>query len=92
VPAIAPTRHAAPSAFSPDELGRACCGIRLALSLRVTLNKHVFGKPSAGDDMMFNFAQHNARAARTHELPAGTMLGVFDHAAAPNFTPSVRIF
>lgn len=68
------------SAFSPvavtlDELGAAWNDSKLCLPLQVTLNKHAFGKPNAGDDMTFNFAQLVAHAARTRELGAGTIIG-----------------
>jgi fumarylacetoacetate (FAA) hydrolase len=34
-----------------------------------------FGKPNAGEDMTFNFAQLVAHAAKTRELAAGTIIG-----------------
>jgi fumarylacetoacetate (FAA) hydrolase len=39
------------------------------------LNGQPFGKPNAGEDMTFNFAQLVAHAAKTRELAAGTIIG-----------------
>jgi fumarylacetoacetate (FAA) hydrolase len=41
----------------------------------VQINQRPFGKPNAGEDMTFNFAQLVAHAARTRELAAGTIIG-----------------
>jgi fumarylacetoacetate (FAA) hydrolase len=70
-----PASAFAPVAVTPDELGAAWTDSKLCLPLQVTLNKHAFGKPNAGDDMTFNFAQLVAHAARTRELGAGTIIG-----------------
>ena len=64
-----------PIAVTPDELGSAWNDSKLCLPLNVTLNTLPFGKPNAGDDMTFNFAQLVAHAARTRELAAGTIIG-----------------
>ena len=39
------------------------------------LNDKPFGKPNAGEDMTFNFAQLVAHAAKTRELGAGSIVG-----------------
>ena len=70
-----PATAFAPVAVTPDELGTAWKDSKLCLPLHVTLNKHAFGKPNAGDDMTFNFAQLVAHASRTRELAAGTIIG-----------------
>lgn len=70
-----PASAFSPVAVTPDELGSAWHGSKLALPVQVTLNRDAFGKPNAGDDMTFNFAQLVAHAARTRELAAGTIIG-----------------
>ncbi|MDQ2819527.1 MAG: fumarylacetoacetate hydrolase family protein [Pseudomonadota bacterium] len=64
-----------PVAVTPDELGDAWADSKLALPLVVEVNGQPFGKPNAGTDMTFNFAQLIAHAARTRELCAGTIIG-----------------
>ncbi len=64
-----------PVAVTPDELGGHWRDTRLHLPLLVELNGQPFGKPNAGEDMTFNFAQLVAHAAKTRELAAGTILG-----------------
>ena len=68
------------SAFSPvavtqDELGEAWRDGRLHRRLHVSLNGASFGAPDAGTDMIFNFPQLIAHAARTRSLAAGTIVG-----------------
>jgi fumarylacetoacetate (FAA) hydrolase len=64
-----------PVAVTPDELGDAWRDSKLCLPLLVSLNDRPFGKPNAGEDMTFNFAQLVAHAAHTRELAAGTIIG-----------------
>ena len=64
-----------PIAVTPYELQGAWRDHKLCLPLHVSLNGLPFGKPNAGDDMTFNFAQLVAHAARTRELAAGTIIG-----------------
>ena len=64
-----------PVAVTPDELGEDWADSKLRLPLLVELNGQPFGKPNAGEDMTFNFAQLVAHAAKTRELAAGTILG-----------------
>lgn len=64
-----------PVAVTPDELGAHWADTKLHLPLLVDLNRQPFGKPNAGDDMTFNFAQLVAHAAATRELAAGTIIG-----------------
>jgi len=64
-----------PVAVTPDELGAHWADTKLHLPLLVDLNKQPFGKPNAGEDMTFNFAQLVAHAAHTRELAAGTIIG-----------------
>ena len=70
-----PASAFSPVAVTPDELGAAWRDTKLCLPVQVTFNRNAFGKPNAGDDMTFNFAQLIAHAARTRELAAGTIIG-----------------
>ncbi len=68
------------SAFSPvavtkDELGGAWRGNKVHLPLVSTLNGAEFGHPHAGVDMVFDFAQLVAHAAKSRPLCAGTIVG-----------------
>lgn len=64
-----------PVAVTPDELGAHWADTKLHLPLLVELNHRPFGRPNAGEDMTFNFAQLVAHAAATRELAAGTIIG-----------------
>jgi fumarylacetoacetate (FAA) hydrolase len=70
-----PASAFSPLAVTPDELGDAWRDCKLHLPLLVTLNGAPFGKPNAGADMTFNFAQLIAHAATTRELEAGSIIG-----------------
>ena len=61
--------------MTPDEIGDLWHDSKLRLPIHVQLNGRPFGKPNAGDDMTFNFAQLVAHAAATRELAAGTIIG-----------------
>jgi fumarylacetoacetate (FAA) hydrolase len=70
-----PASAFSPVAVTPDELGAAWRDSKLHLPLLVTLNDQPFGRPNAGDDMTFSFAQLIAHAAKTRELAAGSIIG-----------------
>jgi fumarylacetoacetate (FAA) hydrolase len=70
-----PASAFSPVAVTPDELGDAWRDSKLCLPLQVTLNGEPFGRPNAGDDMTFSFAQLIAHAAKTRELAAGSIIG-----------------
>ncbi|TQK07979.1 fumarylacetoacetate hydrolase family protein [Herbaspirillum sp. SJZ107] len=70
-----PASAFSPVAVTPDELGSAWHDSKLRLPLQVTLNGEPFGRPNAGDDMTFSFAQLIAHAATTRELVAGSIIG-----------------
>jgi fumarylacetoacetate (FAA) hydrolase len=70
-----PASAFSPVAVTPDELGAAWQDNKLRLPLLVQLNGQPFGKPNAGEDMTFSFAQLVAHAAKTRELAAGTIIG-----------------
>ena len=64
-----------PVCVTPDELNDAWQDSKLCLPISVQINRKAFGKPNAGQDMTFNFAQLVAHAAKTRELAAGTIIG-----------------
>ena len=70
-----PASAFSPVAVTPEELGKAWTGSKLHLPLLVQLNRQPFGKPNAGEDMTFSFAQLVAHAAQTRELCAGSIIG-----------------
>jgi fumarylacetoacetate (FAA) hydrolase len=70
-----PASAFSPVAVTPDEPGGAWRDSKLHLPLLVTLNGNAFGKPNAGVDMAFSFAQLIAHAARTRELGVGSIIG-----------------
>lgn len=70
-----PASAFSPVAVTPDELGPAWKDSRVHLPLDVAVNGLPFGRPNAGVDMSFNFAQLIAHVARTRELEAGSIIG-----------------
>lgn len=70
-----PTTAFSPVAVTPDELGVAWEDCKIHLPLQTYLNGQLFGKPNAGKDMNFNFAQLISHAAKTRVLSAGTIVG-----------------
>jgi len=70
-----PASAFSPICCTPDELGDAWLGAKLARPLVSTFNGVEFGHPDAGRDLSFDFAQLIAHAARTRDLAAGTIIG-----------------
>lgn len=70
-----PASSFSPVAVTPDELGTAWQEGKLHLPLRVTWNGVQVGKPNAGVDMVFSFAQLIAHICKTRNVRAGTILG-----------------
>lgn len=70
-----PASAFSPVAVTPDELGDAWRDARLHGQLLVAINDRPFGRPDAGQDMHFSFAQLVAHAATTRELAAGSIIG-----------------
>jgi len=70
-----PASAFSPVAVTPDELGVAWKDAKVHLPLAVELNGEPFGKPDAGVDMTFNFAQLIEHVAKTRELEAGSIVG-----------------
>ena len=64
-----------PVAVTPDELGDAWDGAKLSLPMHSTLNGEKMGEPNAGTDMIFDFTQLIAHAAKSRSLMAGTVIG-----------------
>ena len=70
-----PSSAFSPVAVTPDELGEAWRDGKVHLPLLAYVNGDLIGKPNAGRDMTFSFAQLIAHAAKTRRLSAGTILG-----------------
>jgi fumarylacetoacetate (FAA) hydrolase len=70
-----PATSFSPIAVTPDELGDAWRDGRVHLPLLTYYNGEPFGKPEAGEDMTFSFADLIAHACRTRNLGAGTIIG-----------------
>ncbi|HXU52331.1 MAG TPA: fumarylacetoacetate hydrolase family protein [Casimicrobiaceae bacterium] len=70
-----PATACSPVAVTPDELGAAWRGGKLAHPLLTTLNGAPFGHPDAGVDMTFDFGTLIAHAAKTRALGCGTIVG-----------------
>lgn len=62
-------------AATPDELGPDWHANKVLRPMLVHLNGKPFGRPDAGVDMTFDFAQLIAHAARTRRLAAGSIVG-----------------
>lgn len=70
-----PSSAFSPVAVTPDALGDAWQDNKLHLPLVTHWNGAQFGAPNAGIDMVFDFAQLIAHAAKTRPLVAGTIVG-----------------
>jgi fumarylacetoacetate (FAA) hydrolase len=70
-----PSTAFGPVAITPDELGAHWRGAKVHLPLEASINGTPLGRPSAGADMTFSFADLIAHAARTRRLAAGSIVG-----------------
>ena len=70
-----PATAFSPVAVTPNELGEAWDGRKLNLPLVVYWNGERVGSAHAGTDMVFDFPQLIAHAARTRNLRAGSIVG-----------------
>jgi fumarylacetoacetate (FAA) hydrolase len=70
-----PASSFSPVAVTPDELGSSWMDEKVHLPLYSYLNGDLFGKPNAGVDMTFSFAELIQHAAKTRSLGAGTIIG-----------------
>jgi fumarylacetoacetate (FAA) hydrolase len=70
-----PASSFSPVAVTPAALGDAWRDAKLHLPLLTHYDGALFGRPNAGVDMTFSFAQLIAHVARTRDLVAGTLVG-----------------
>lgn len=70
-----PATAFSPFAVTPDELGDSWQQGRIHLTLNSWLNGEHVGKPNAGPEMHFSFADLIAHICRTRDFVAGTILG-----------------
>ncbi len=70
-----PATTMAPVVVTPDELGSAWNGRRLARELHVRRSGKKFGRPNAGVDLTFDFPMLLKHAAKTRKLGCGTIMG-----------------
>lgn len=70
-----PASAFSPTAITPDELGDKWADGKLHLPLMVEIDDKPFGCANAGIDMVFDFGQLIAHAAKTRNLRAGTIIG-----------------
>ncbi|WJG08361.1 fumarylacetoacetate hydrolase family protein [Aliiglaciecola sp. LCG003] len=70
-----PASAFSPVAITPDELGAHWQNAKVTLPLLSSYNYQPFGKPQAGEDMTFSFAELIAHAAKSRNLGAGAIIG-----------------
>lgn len=70
-----PASAFSPVAVTPEELGGAWDGGKLAGALEVELNGRPFGRADPSVDMTFDFGALIAHAAKTRSLAAGSIVG-----------------
>ena len=70
-----PATAFSPVAVTPDELGVAWRDCKVHLPLISRINGSDFGRPDAGTDMTFSFAQLIAHVTKTRKLGAGAIIG-----------------
>ncbi len=70
-----PASAFSPVAVTPESLGPAWAEGKLHLPLCIDLDDMPFGRAEAGVDMVFDFGQLIAHAAKTRSLCAGTIIG-----------------
>jgi fumarylacetoacetate (FAA) hydrolase len=70
-----PATSFSPVAVTTDELGLYWTDTKLQLPLHSYINDELFGKPHAGKDMTFNFAELIQHATKTRNLGSGTIIG-----------------
>jgi fumarylacetoacetate (FAA) hydrolase len=70
-----PATAFSPVAVTPDELGAAWRESKVHLPLVSRINGQDFGRPDAGTDMTFSFAQLIAHVTKTRRLGAGAIVG-----------------
>ncbi|HEY4203351.1 MAG TPA: fumarylacetoacetate hydrolase family protein [Devosiaceae bacterium] len=85
-----PSTSFGPVVATPDEFGVAWHDNKLHLRVEVEVNGKLFGRPDAGVDMHFDFADLIAAAANTRTLGAGTIIGSGTITNRHDETPPIR--
>ena len=70
-----PATAFSPVVVTPDELGAAWHDSKVHLPLVSRINGAEFGRPEAGTDMTFSFAELIAHVTKTRKLGAGAIIG-----------------
>jgi fumarylacetoacetate (FAA) hydrolase len=70
-----PATAFSPVVVTPDELGGAWRDCKVHLPLFSRINGQEFGRPNAGVDMTFSFAELIAHVTKTRRLGAGAIVG-----------------
>ena len=70
-----PASHFSPVFVTPDALGEAWAGGKLARTLMIDVNGQPFGRVEAGEECTFDFGVLIAHLARTRSLVAGSIIG-----------------
>jgi fumarylacetoacetate (FAA) hydrolase len=70
-----PATAFSPVVVTPDELGAAWHDSKVHLPLVSRINGVEFGRPEAGTDMTFSFAELIAHVTKTRKLGAGAIIG-----------------
>jgi fumarylacetoacetate (FAA) hydrolase len=70
-----PATAFSPVVVTPDELGVAWQDSKVHLPLVSRINGVEFGRPDAGTDMTFSFAELIAHVTKTRKLGAGAIIG-----------------
>lgn len=70
-----PASHFSPVFVTPEALGDAWAGGKLARTLMVDLNEAPFGRIEAGEDCTFDFGVLIAHLAKTRRIGAGSIIG-----------------
>lgn len=86
-----PATAFSPVAVTPDEMGAAWKGGRLAGTVQTTWNGRKVGMCDAGVDMVFHFGELIAAMARAGRVRAGTIAGTgpVSNAGTPRETPRI---
>jgi fumarylacetoacetate (FAA) hydrolase len=70
-----PASHFSPVFVTPDALGAAWKGGRLAKQVQIDLNGQPFGRIEAGEECTFDFGALIAHLAKTRRIGAGSIIG-----------------
>jgi fumarylacetoacetate (FAA) hydrolase len=70
-----PASHFSPVFVTPDALGDAWAGGKVARTLMIDLNGEAFGRVEAGEECTFDFGVLIAHLAKTRSIGAGSLIG-----------------